>query len=209
VNVHPTGKFFVLAGVSVGKTVIKNCAVVDNPMTLLYCVNDPPILASYRVSGGYTLPWKIQVSGVYQSIPPTELASGGTLGPNGSNWTYSNGTYTSAFGANYMITNPSATSPGVTTTLGRPIATPGGISFPLLSQTGKGQWSDRVNQVDFRVSKAIQIKEHARLELMLDLYNLFNVNPVLTRTLTVAAGYYDPATILQANFLKLGARFTF
>ena len=73
VNVHPTGKFFVLAGVSVGKTVIKNCAQVDNPMTLLYCVNDQPFLASYRVSGGYTFPWKIQVSGVYQSIPPTEL----------------------------------------------------------------------------------------------------------------------------------------
>jgi hypothetical protein len=209
VNVHPTGKFFVLAGVSAGKTVIKNCAQVDNPMTLLYCVNDPPVRASYRVSGGYTFPWKIQVSGVYQSIPPTELASSGTLGPNGSNWTYSNGSYTSVFGANYTITNPSATSPGVTTTLGRPIATPGGITFPLLSQTAQGEWSNRVNQVDLRVSKAIQIKEHARLELMLDLYNLFNVNPVLTRTLTVAAGYYAPATVLQANFVKLGARFTF
>ncbi len=43
----------------------------------------------------------------------------------------------------------------------------------------------------------------------LDLYNLFNVNPVLTRAVTVAAGYYAPSTILQANFLKLGARFTF
>ncbi len=74
VNAHPTGKFFVLAGVSVGKIVTKNCAQVDNPMTLLYCVNDQPFLASYRVSGGYTLPWKILVSGVYQSIPPTELA---------------------------------------------------------------------------------------------------------------------------------------
>ncbi len=124
-------------------------------------------------------------------------------------WAYSNGSYTSTFGANYTITNPSATSPGVTTTLGRPIATPGGITFPLLSQTAQGEWSDRVNQVDFRVSKAIQIKEHARLELMLDLYNLFNVNPVLTRTLNVGAGYYSPATILQANFVKLGARFSF
>ena len=56
VNAHPTGKFFVLAGVSVGKFVSKNCAQVDNPMTLLYCVNDQPFLASYRVSGGYTLP---------------------------------------------------------------------------------------------------------------------------------------------------------
>ncbi|MGC2161396.1 MAG: hypothetical protein WA634_05790, partial [Silvibacterium sp.] len=203
VNAHPTGKFFVLAGVSVGKIVTKNCAQVDNPMTLLYCVNDQPFLASYRVSGGYTLPWKILVSGVYQSIPPTELA-GATPG-----WAYSNGTYTSNFGANYTLPNPSATSPGVTTTLGRPIATPGGITFPLLSPTAQGEWSNRVNQVDLRVTKIIQIKEHARLELMADLYNLFNVNPVLTRAVTVAAGYYAPSTILQADFLKLGARFTF
>jgi Carboxypeptidase regulatory-like domain len=221
VNAHPTGKFFVIAGVSVGKTVIKNCAQVDNPMTLLYCVNDQPFLASYRVSGGYTLPWKIQVSGVYQSIPPTEIA--GTLGPNGSNWTYSNGSYTSAFGSNFTLTNPTTPgAPGIATTLGRPIATPGGITFPLLPPTA--EWSDRVNQVDLRVSKIIQIKEHARLELMVDLYNLFNVNPVLTRTASVGApalnpatgqvvpnsnGYYAPVTILQANFLKLGARFTF
>ena len=206
VNVHPTGKFFVLAGVSVGKIDTKNCAVVDNPMTLLYCVNDQPFLASYRVSGGYTLPWKIQVSGVYQSIPPTELAAGGGTIPG---WAYSNGTYTSNFGANYTITNPSATSPGVTTTLGRPIATPGGITFPLLSPTARGEWSNRVNQVDLRVAKIIQIKEHARLELMVDLYNLFNVNPVLTRAVTVGQGYYAPSTILQADFVKLGARFTF
>ncbi len=113
------------------------------------------------------------------------------------------------FWVQLTITNPSATSPGVTTTLGRPIATPGGITFPLLSQTASGEWSNRVNQVDFRVTKIIPIKEHARLELMVDLYNLFNVNPVLTRTVTVAKGYYAPATVLQANFVKLGARFTF
>ena len=182
-NAHPTGKFFVLAGVSVGKILSKNCAQVDNPMTLLYCVNDQPFLASYRVSGGYTLPWKILVSGVYQSIPPTELAGA-------ADWTYSNGTYTSNFGANYTITNPGPTSAGVTTTLGRPIATPGGITFPLLSPTAQGEWSNRVNQVDLRVTKIIPIKKHARLELMVDLYNLFNVNPVLTRAVTVAAGYY-------------------
>ena len=41
------------------------------------------------------------------------------------------------------------------------------------------------------MTKTIQIKEHARLELMVDLYNLFNINPVLTRTVTVGAGYYS------------------
>ena len=79
----------------------------------------------------------------------------------------------------------------------------------MLSPTAQGEWSNRVNQVDLRVTKIIPIKEHARLELMVDLYNFFNVNPVLTRAVTVAAGYYAPSTILQANFVKLGARFSF
>lgn len=200
VNARPTGRFFVLAGVSVGKTVTKNCALVDNPMTLRFCENDQPYLASYRVSGGYTLPWKITVSGVYQSIPPNQIAAT----PSCACWTYSNanGAYTSAFGANYTVSN---TTPG--NTLGRSIATPGGtFTVPLLAPYT--EFSDRVNQVDLRVTKTIQI-EKASLEIMADLYNLFNFNSVLTRNPAYGPSYFQPQSILQANFLKIGARFTF
>jgi hypothetical protein len=69
-------------------------------------------------------------------------------------------------------------------------------------------FTDRVNQVDLRVTKTIQMEKY-RIELMVDLYNVFNTSPVLTRNAAVGAGFYAPTTILQSAYLKLGARFTF
>ena len=51
--------------------------VVDNPMTLRFCEVRQPFLGNYRVSGGYTFPWQIQVSGVFQSLPPDPVAGTG------------------------------------------------------------------------------------------------------------------------------------
>src|SRR6185503_17016406 len=75
VNARPTGRLFLQAGFSAGRTVTKNCAVVDSPGTLRFCEVTPPFQGNYRVSGGYTFPWLIQVSGVFQSIPPTDVAA--------------------------------------------------------------------------------------------------------------------------------------
>jgi hypothetical protein len=92
VNARPTRRFFLLAGLSIGRTITKNCAVVDNPQTLLFCESDQPFQGTYRVSGGYTFPRSIQVSSVFQSIPPA------------------------SFQPTYTVTS---TAPGIT--LGRPI----------------------------------------------------------------------------------------
>ena len=92
VNARPTRRFFLLAGLSIGRTITKNCAVVDNPQTLLFCESDQPFQGTYRVSGGYTFPRNIQVSSVFQSIPPA------------------------SFQPTYTVTS---TAPGIT--LGRPI----------------------------------------------------------------------------------------
>jgi Carboxypeptidase regulatory-like domain len=177
VNARPTGRFFLLAGLSIGRTITKTCAVVDNPQTLLFCESHPPFQGSYRVSGGYTFPWKLQLSGVYQSIPPD------------------------SFQPTYTVTNAAALP-----SLGRSI-TAGSISnVPVVAPYTF--FTDRVNQVDLRVTKAIQMEKY-RIELMADLYNVLNTSPVLTRNAAVGAGFYAPTTILQSAYLKLGARFTF
>jgi hypothetical protein len=181
INAHPTGRFFLLAGLSIGRTITKNCAVVDNPLTLLNCVSDQPFQGSYRVTGGYTFPWKIQFSGVYQSIPPA------------------------TFNPTYVVTN---TSPG--NTLGRPLVE-GTITIPnvLAPYT---LFTDRVNQVDIRVTKAFTFEaKHikGRLELMADVYNVFNTSPVLSRNAAIGPTFYTPTSVLQAAFLKVGGRFTF
>jgi hypothetical protein len=192
VNAHPTGRLFLIAGFSIGRTTantwtvpvqsgtapIQTCSVVDNPQNQLFCQNNQPFQGSYRVSGGYTFPWKIQLSGVYQSIPPDN------------------------FQPTYNVTDSSAGN-----TLGRKI-TAGTISnVPVAA--AYTFFTDRVNQVDLRVTKSIQLKEKYRIELMADLYNALNASPVTGRNNAIGAGFYTPTSILQSGFLKVGGRFTF
>jgi hypothetical protein len=191
INAHPTGKFFLLAGLSIGRTnagtyvvpvqsgagATQSCAVLDNPMNQLFCHNNQPFQGQYRVSGGYMFPWQLQLSGVYQSIPPA------------------------SFQPTINVT------PATQSTLGRPLTEGSLPNVPVAAPYA--YFTDRVNQVDLRVTKAIQIKEHARLELMVDLYNAFNTSPVLTRNNAIGAGFYTPTSILQSGFVKVGGRFTF
>jgi hypothetical protein len=204
INAHPSGRFFLLAGFSIGRTdagtyvvpagfgggATQACVLVDNPMNQLFCHSNQPFQGSYRVSGGYTFPWKIQLSGVFQSIPPDSFQPTLNVTPcpePGS---------------------PVPASPGcIVTTLGRPLTEGSLSSVPVVAPFK--YFTDRVNQVDLRVTKAIPIREHARLELMVDLYNAFNTSPVLGRNNVVGQGFYAPTSILQSAFVKVGGRFTF
>ena len=171
VNARPTGRLFLQAGVSTGRTVTKNCALVDNPQTLRFCEVRQPFLGNYRVSGGYTFPWQMQVSGVFQSLPPDPVAA-----PIG----------------HVLLTVTNAT-PGIT--LGRPIATPGGvITVPLVDPSNYTDYGDRVNQVDLRVTKGVRVGRY-RVDVMADFYNVFNVAPVLTYTTTYGPDVVDAADV--------------
>ena len=190
-NARPTKRFFLLAGLSIGRTIMNNCAQYNGysgagtnigPMSQLFCSSDQPFLGSYRVSGGYNFPWKIQLSGVYQSIPPA------------------------LFTPTYQVTSASA---GLT--LGRSIIAEGGsVTVPVAAPYTF--FTDRINQVDLRVTKTIPFESKhfkGRLELMADLYNAFNTSPVLSRNAAIGGAFYTPTAILQSGFLKVGGRVTF
>jgi hypothetical protein len=192
INAHPTGRFFLLAGLSIGRTisnmytvagpttpVVQMCSVVDNPMNQLFCQSRQPFQGQYRVTGGYTFPWRIQFSVVYQSIPPA------------------------GFQPYYTVTNTSQD------TLGRPLVE-GSINVPVSSPYAF--FTDRVNQVDIRVTKTISFEaKHlkGRVDLMADVYNVFNTSPVLSRNAAIGPTFYTPTAVLQGAFLKLGGRVTF
>ena len=106
-----------------------------------------------------------------------------------------------SFQPTYTVTN---TAPG--NTLGRPIVEGQLSAVPVVAPYTF--FLDRVNQVDLRVTKAIQIEKY-RIELMADLYNALNASPVTGRNAAIGAGFYTPTSILQSGFLKVGARFTF
>jgi len=194
VNARPSGKLFLQAGLSAGKTATKNCALVYNPQTLKFCDVTLPFLTQYRVSGGYTFPWQIQVSGVFQSIPAD---------PGGTSGTTVTGSPMIA-----VATYPARTADAIAT-LRRAIATPGGvINVPLIDLSTYPDFGSRVNQVDLRVTKGIKVGK-ARIDAIADFYNLFNVGTVLTYSTVYGSTWLTPASILQSGFLKLGGRVTF
>jgi hypothetical protein len=89
----------------------------------------------------------LQVSGVFQSIAPGT----GTV-------------------ASLPVNNATA---GLT--LGRPIATSGGvINAPLINPAQNKDFADRVNQVDLRLTKGFRVGRY-RLDALVDFYNAFNV----------------------------------
>ena len=99
-------------------------------------------------------------------------------------------------------------------TLGRPIATAGGvINASLIDPAQNKDFADRVNQVDLRVTKGFRLGGRYRLDALVDFYNAFNVSPVQTYTTTYStanpASWWSPTGILQSGYVKFGGRFTF
>jgi len=65
-----------------------------------------------------------------------------------------------------------------------------------------------VNQVDMRFAKVLRFG-HTRTLVGLDLYNLFNANPVQTYVNTYGATWLNPTVILQARFVDIGVQVDF
>ena len=189
VNARPTGRLFLQAGVSTGRTITKNCAQVDSPQTLRFCEVDQPFLWNYRVSGGYTFPWQIQVGAVFQSLPPGQPA-----------------------GAGNPIATLTVTGATAAASLSRPATFPT-ATVSLVDPSTYTAFGERLNQLDLRVSKGVRIGRY-RLEALVDFYNAFNSATVLTYTTTYGSIpatnlWLTPASVIQSGYVKLGGRFTF
>jgi hypothetical protein len=70
-------------------------------------------------------------------------------------------------------------------------------------------YGDRLNQVDFRASKIFRFRTKGRIQGNVDLYNLFNRNPVLALNTTYGSAWQRPLQILQGRLLKFSAQLDF
>ena len=68
-------------------------------------------------------------------------------------------------------------------------------------------YGERLNQVDMRVGKTLRFGR-TKTSLNLDIYNVFNVNTVLTVNYAYAT-WLRPTSILLARFAKIGMQFDF
>ena len=146
-----------------------------------YCRVVEPFLMQIRGLATYTIPKiDLQVSGTLQSNPGPELA------------------------ANYVVSNAI-----VKQTLGRDLS--GGaanITVPLFAPATL--YGDRINQLDFRVSKIIRMGR-TRTQVGFDLYNATNTDTPLTYNNTFVPGgaWLAPTSVMTARFVKLSLQFDF
>jgi hypothetical protein len=70
------------------------------------------------------------------------------------------------------------------------------------------QFEGRINQLDMRVARNFQVGK-ARVQAMLDVFNVLNVSSVLQLNTTYGPSWLTPTSILDARLVKIGAQFNF
>ncbi len=201
-QVRLPGGAFLQGGAALGKQVMDNCDVVtklDNPSTY-QCRRESGLLPQVKLLGTYPLPWwGLQVSGTLQSSIPDPVG--------GANFDYN------YFGlpANVVYANAQ-----ISPSLGRNLSAgaAGNVTVNVLEPGSL--YPGRTNQLDLRAAKTVRLGT-ARLQGMLDLYNVLNNNNVLRQNgayggysaTTPSTTWARPQAIVPGRLIKFGAQLTF
>jgi hypothetical protein len=188
---------FASGGIATGREKAAFCTVIDNPgqftvpypqrtgstegddLTSRFCEITPPWQPEFKVNGAYTFPWDISVSGSFRSLPGYEITATQAV-PNAQ----------------------------IVPSLGRNLAAGArGTYLVDLIQPGT-LFGDRFNQVDLRVAKRFRVANTA-LDVMVDLFNVFNVSTVTAINTTYGPDWLKPSVTAQARFAKVGAQLSF
>ena len=90
--------------------------------------------------------------------------------------------------------------------LGRPL-TAGTVSINVLDPGAF--YGERMTQVDFRVTKILNLGGGTRLRAMFDIYNVFNGNTVTIEEYGFGANYLNPLVIIPGRLAKFAFQFDF
>lgn len=189
-NIRLSRRINVNGGVNTGRTVTNNCGLTltnlqfgsaSTPHTTDYCDVVPPWSASTQVkfSGAFPLPYDFQVATTYQNLPGIVYSATAT---------FTNAQILPSLGRN-LSAGPNGTA-----------------SIPLIAPSTL--YEDRIQQVDFRFSRAFRIRGK-RFEPQFDIYNALNASPILAVNNTYGPLWRTPTQILAGRLLKFGAQMTF
>jgi hypothetical protein len=188
-------------GLSTGRKTSKTCSIAAQlPETLAvfgffrqptsFCDQATPYLTQWKALTTYTIPRiDVQVAGTFQSLP-----FAGTNFPSIAS---------QSLAANWFVLG-FQTIPD----LGRPVS----AGFASLNLVKPGElYGDRINQVDIRAAKILRYGR-TKANIAIDLFNIFNANPVLTYNQSVppifgGAAYLSPTSALSARLAKLTVQF--
>jgi hypothetical protein len=163
-----------------------------------------------KVSGTYPLFWGVQISGALQSIAGRALNGYTTAGNKISGPGY--GDTGSPVGTQWLISrttrypNTPCSAPCVPGGLVVPGLTEASITVPLVAPGT--EFLDRINQFDLSLAKWFDIGGSRRVQAQVDLFNVFNANPVLgvQSSNFGTAAYKQPNGILNGRTMRLGAQ---
>lgn len=196
VNARPRQGMMFQGGTSTGRTTTDNCEIVDDvPEALLgaqnltepnanvwspaaNCHQQSKLLTQLKLLGTYTVP-RVNVQ-----VSATVQSVPGPM----------------------LLANYVATNPAVAPTLGRPLS--GGAANMTANIVQPGTiYGERSTQMQLRLAKILRLGR-GRATASVDLYNLFNANPVLTQS-NAFATWQRPQSILNPRWAKVVLQFDF
>ena len=198
-SARPMNGLIVQGGFSGGNTVLDTCAIraalPETAPLVPWCHIDSGFLPQFKAIASYVIPKvDVQVSTTFTSKPGIQVNINGTP----------TGVVGGSLGANYTVA-----SSVIAQFLGRPLAGNTPNATVDLIQPGT-LYGDRVNELDFRVSKILRFGR-TKLLLGVDVYNALNSSAVLAynQAFIASGAWLTPTQVLSARFAKVSAQFDF
>ena len=196
----------------------ERCFVVDSPQDLLDCRVVTPYSAQTQVKlfGWYRLPGDVQVSGIFQnSSGPVNLAN--WPAPNSAIRDSLGRDLAACRGAAVCTATPSYVSAcSIETTLNAQAVTCTAQQSGIPLLTPQTQFEGRRTQLDVRLAKHLRLSQTMRLELNLDVYNVFNDDSVMAVNNTYGSQWLRPISdaytggaVLAGRLFQFSARVQF
>jgi hypothetical protein len=214
------------------RAIAQVCDEKSNPNLLLYCDQTKsgiPFRTQFKIAGSIPIVYAIQAGFSFQSLPgygygigALSSREGGPTGPTGQPSATQLNTPNGAATV-WQITPATryAVCPGNSASQGCVVGAlvdPGiqlaSINVPLIAPNT--EFGDRINQLDFNISKTFKIARFS-VQPKFDLFNALNVSPVyavrnslgsattLGLLLYGTASYMQPQSILNGRVFQLGA----
>jgi hypothetical protein len=204
-NTRLRGGLTAQGGVNIGQSRLNDCDVwaqLPEIQAVGFPFTRTPLSSCDQASG-----WLVTVGALTTYvIPKADVQVAATIQSRpfaGANFP---GIASQSLAANWIVSNAQ-----IAPALGRPLA--GNAALASINVVEPGvMYGDRLNQLDFRVSKILRF-DNRRLNVGVDVFNLFNTNAVYAyfQTLNTAtpATYLQPASLVSARFAKVSVQFDF
>jgi hypothetical protein len=225
----------VFGGSATDRAIANTCsAAATNPNLLNYCDQSQsgiPWRTQFKLVATYEIPWGVQVSGAFQSLPGyfnnapfvPALQAGGSGTPNLTNVSGLGSIITVVPATRYVVCPGSSAAAGCTVgALIVPGMNAASFSVPLVAPSTEN--TPRIAQLDLAVSKRITVNR-IKLEPKIDVFNVLNSSDYFSvRTTTFSptsvpgvsapgtggtpTAYLAPSSILQGRLLRVGINVT-